>query len=89
MSSEKVFAKRRGGGKGGEDQKSFFQNLPFYLFRMESLRRSNEELKGKVGRLEEEKENLQQGRKLMSCSQVKSWVNRLTWLLIGCSLLCS
>ena len=28
----------------------------------------------------------------MSCSQVKSWVNlltALTWLLIGCSLLCS
>ena len=29
------------------------------------------------------------GRKFMSCSHVKSWVNLLTWLLIGCSLLCS
>ena len=27
--------------------------------------------------------------KLMSCSHVKSWVNFLTWLLIGFSLLCS
>ena len=27
--------------------------------------------------------------KFMSCSHVKSWVNLLTWLLIGCSLLCS
>ena len=27
--------------------------------------------------------------KLMCCSHVKSWVNLLTWLLIGCSLLCS
>ena len=28
-------------------------------------------------------------RKLMNCSQVKSWVNRLIRLLIGRSLLCS
>ena len=27
--------------------------------------------------------------KLISCSHVKSWVNLLNWLLIGCSLLCS
>ena len=27
--------------------------------------------------------------KLMSCSHVKSYVKLLTWLLIGCSLLCS
>ena len=27
------------------------------------------------------------GRKFMSCSHVKSWVNLLTRLLIGCSLL--
>ena len=27
--------------------------------------------------------------KLMSCSYVKSWFNLLTWLLIGCLLLCS
>ena len=27
--------------------------------------------------------------KLMSCSHVKNWVNLLTWLLIGCSLLSS
>ena len=29
------------------------------------------------------------GWKFMSCSQVKSWVNLQTWLLIGRSLLCS
>ena len=29
------------------------------------------------------------GRKFMSCSHVKIWVNLLTRLLIGCSLLCS
>ena len=30
-----------------------------------------------------------QGWKFMSCSHVKSCVNLLSWLLIGCSLLCS
>ena len=29
------------------------------------------------------------GWKFMSCSHVKSWVNLLSWLLVGCSLLCS
>ena len=31
----------------------------------------------------------QLGWKFMSCSQVKRWVNLLTWLLVSCTLLCS
>ena len=50
------------------------------------------EVQGRPLELEHEQEGVEDdelGWKFMSCSHVKSWVNLMTWLLIGCSLLCS